>query len=790
MNLITRVSLLCLLPLYTYANPAWDGAAWSTASPGEAQVPELEAATAAARASSDGQLYEQAASSAEFVSYGRPPIEWTAWRMAHLYRLSGEVADAEKAAAILGGLASRQTPVPPAPIHTEGQWIPYPAVIAYALVKDAPVWPVKNADGEILAIRDDVEDWLWDYADSFAEILQRPGQVTNYTPYGLRHAASLALVLNDASLMQLCLEVADRLAYSPEFWHADLMWQEGSVSYGTQVTGNLKALLPMLRAGGDAGLIEDPDNELDRLSERLQRINEVLADFSMPSGHPITVNDTHWTVPVDAYPRAPKVIVFPDFGHFAVPGPDMETHLSVPTLTGGGRYGGGHYHDSRLSLQLWAHGEELLPDAGYPFRPANNRYFHMSPYAHNTSIVVADNASYGKGPHGVWGGQWARSAILGFDDGTSSSGLITYVAAASPGPEAEQATLCERALIQVATGQWTGYVVDAFWLQGGTLHRSFLRQSEDEPVDQEVSVPLTPSGKDNLAEVLKDQGKGSSWTEMLGNPKRVQSDKSFNITWTGEDSQVALDLYLAPQPGSTSWLSQMPRLRPTNQDASKKNDFPGWHLMRQRAVSPEQVTLWGALYEPVDAGQSSLIQHVEWKRTDDGAGILVRVTLPNRIDTWILGLPGADVTIDGYHLSGRAAGVSQSGGSILWTWAAAGSQLTKGGVLLAGGESASAFGVQSLTAGAEGQWLLTVDGKMPQPPEGWAALRFSDGSAHAVRLTGTEPPEAQTTTFVLTADPGMAIDAQGMQRTAFPLLSIPGETTLVPLGGTFTANPH
>lgn len=749
------------------ASPWW-GATWVTQR-GPA-VAEMARTREEVRGKTWAELVQRGREEREFFSVARPETEWMAWRLAHGYRQSGDVEAAERAVALMVGLAERPVPTPAGKIHDEGKFIPFPVVIAYGLVKEAPVWG--DGEGGAGGNRERVERWLGEYAAAFTRLMERPGQLTNYTPFGLRHAASLGLVTGDEALLARCGEWAWELAFGREFWHADHIWQEGTVSYARQVSGNLRGLLPMLRAAGGGR----DEARWDDLAARLTEIDRAQAIFSMPSGRPIPVHDTHWTIPPEATPRAPRGLAYPDFGHWATAGTDMELHLSVPPLTGGGRYGGGHYHDSRLAVQLWAHGQEVLPDAGYPFRPANHRYFHASATAHNVGLTDPE-AVYPRGPYGVWGGHWARSALLGYDDGGVSGGRVSYLAAASPGPAEYGEGRAERALLQVKTGVWSGYVVDVFWLQGGRVHESYLRQTEDEAVVQAVSAELRRAGR-TLAAVLGETGTGDrGWKGLLREPQRVETAEGFAVSWKGEASGVELRMFLAPQEGSSTWLSQMPRVRPTEQDVTRRDDYPGWHLTRRREVAGPEVTLWAAVYEPVAPEEEGRVRQVKWTRAEDGTGVKVEVDLGTRKDTWLLGWPERLVTLDGVKLEGRAAGFVEGpeGG---WSWAAAGSRMSGGGrAEMAGPESVTARVKAVSEAGVE------VEGGWARPDSGWVNLRFADGSGRAMRVGEAERTEAGNTRLAGEAEPGLRVDAEGMQRTFFPQHAVPGVVTIEALGG-------
>jgi len=763
-----------------YANPAWGSAAWDARPPVPSDLEALTLKPPATHNISIDESFSRGANEETFVSHGRPETEWLAWELAHLFKHTDDLKYAGLAESILLGLASREMPEPPQGIHFEGKWIPYPAMIAYGILNESGYWE-KDATNHGDDNQRLLERWLREYKESFEKLIERPGQVTNYTPFGLKHAAVLGLILDDIHLLNLSYQIGYRLAFSDEFWHADIIWQEGTVSYARQVSGNLKAMIPVLQAGLPLGLMSYNQCDLDTLSDRLQNIDEAQARFNMPSGRPIPVNDTHWSIPSEAIPRVPRAIEFPDFGHFALPGSDIETHLSISPLTGGGRYGGGHYHDSLLSIQLWGHGQELLPDAGYPFRTANNRYFHMSPYAHSMAIVSTTGEDLSQpGNYGVWSGSWARSSILGYESGTASDNKINYILGSSLGPEGNSTTILERMLIQVSTGLWSGYVVDIIWAQGGDTHKSFLRQTEDEAVHQTISAPLVVAGE-TMAEVLDNstEVEERNWSALLKNPKRVAIPESFQISWMGKDSGVELNAYLAPQEGSESWISEMPRLRPTKQNSEKRNNFPGYHLTRQRKVAADEITIWAAVYEPVQKGGQPKIEKVVWHKS--GTGLTAEVTLNDRTDEWIVGRADIPTEINGRRLNGRAAGYSSSNEEIDWKWAALGSSLTVNDRLLISTPESIRLKVTELTE-TSSRHEITVDGKMTLPDSGWALLRFADGSGRAIELEAVKFSSSSQTQFLLKNNPGLTISPEGMLRSAFPAHFIPGATFLEPLG--------
>lgn len=123
--------------------------------------------------------------------------------------------------------------------------------------------------------------------------------------------------------------------------------------------------------------------------------------------------------------------------------------------------GGSHGHADGMTLGLFAHGLDLLPDFGYPLvqfggwdTPRANWY--KSTAAHNTVVVNGQNQNTATGKTTLWA------------DGES------FRAIRASGPALANAKQFERTVSLIDVSERDFYVVDIFRVAGGTDHAKFV----------------------------------------------------------------------------------------------------------------------------------------------------------------------------------------------------------------------------------------------------------------------------------------------------------------------------
>lgn len=140
---------------------------------------------------------------------------------------------------------------------------------------------------------------------------------------------------------------------------------------------------------------------------------------------------------------------------------------------------GSHYHWDFLNFELFAHGQKMMPDFGYP--DAMNTYvpgvytWSQNTVAHNT--VVVDERKQNRNLPGV---------LHHFTDGKFARTM------GASSPAYSQASRYRRNLVSVDAGRNQSYLVDFFYVKGGHRHDYILHGPPGfaSVEDEEWSLPL------------------------------------------------------------------------------------------------------------------------------------------------------------------------------------------------------------------------------------------------------------------------------------------------------------
>ncbi len=95
-----------------------------------------------------------------------------------------------------------------------------------------------------------------------------------------------------------------------------------------------------------------------------------------------------------------------------------------------GPFGRGHQHEDKLTLDLWAYGEELIVDPGrYTYAPGPWRTYFVSTASHST-VLVDDAGQSRRGDKATWVAdqpeplRWQSTALLDYGVGVYDSGYV------------------------------------------------------------------------------------------------------------------------------------------------------------------------------------------------------------------------------------------------------------------------------------------------------------------------------------------------------------------------------
>lgn len=668
--------------------------------------------------------------------------------------------------------------------------IPQDLVFAYDLAYDAPAW---TADG-----RQRVEDELLRpaYQLSWQAHEDNEGHVNNLNATFYDRAVHLGRVLNDPDIVHYAVQaMIDMGRMSYQF---DGMEYEGSVTYHGVVTGRLGIAQRMLAGYTDpAGYVDErfglklQNADFNRLFPGMGKAWHVWSLLEFPNGNPVCIHDTNWAAsrqPAPPGATAPSYALNA-YGHFVIgrgTGPDaMQAHLHFCP-----RSEGGHFHADRLSLILWAAGEELLPDIGYVHVGRPNRYLQTGALGHNTVEVLFDEprtrpevaapAELPRDPVSRFAAvaaaekpvTWARSNLLAYDDGTVSGRRVQMIAASSPGPAWMQIERRERTILMIAADDQRSYLVDLFRVAGGNTHQFVLRPTADEDVTTQLSLDLVPrpgtlAGPETVYGKAVDGALPYSW--LVHDLRSATTAEPWQLAWTGHDSRAMLRAWFAPQPNSEVILAQSPSMRRGMNDARQADNHQSPHLLIRRHGATGLSSTFAAVYDASQAGAEPLVREVTWLALP--GAVALRVKLADRVDTVYFSDDDQPRVVGGLTCRGRAAVVTPH-----WTWvregaaAQAAAAATLQGPLAKVLRQADGDAVDGFEVAGDIRDANSLIGQ-------WCRVLLGDGQAYGYRVTDVSHADGSTR-FVIDGDPGFALTAGGSKLLYNPFFEIAGDVRL------------
>lgn len=720
-----------------------------------------------------------------------PEYEQMSRRMAILYHLTGEEEYARRAILIMQKFASTYGDVPRLVqdndlFHAHGKYIPMDALYGYDLIYNSPQWNKLELE-QGATIREGVEGW---FRSSFMNLYNLHNDVyySNITPYGIRNAMGLAVILNDPEVIRLMLPWIDAM-FSGRQFHADGMWEEGTVSYGGQVTSNVIGALSLLESS-----YKDPEDYVDmkyglkldhtNLRSRwplIDKSNDLFNRMKFPNGSTIGIHDT-WTkgqrgevpnkVTDPIYAEYLNNLELYNFGHYSLTTGDTQdatqVHLTFPPLAEGLPYSAGHYHGNHLGLILWGAGMEMLPDSGYP--KGTNRYFNMSTKTHNTAWVWNKDAA--KYPDRI--SLFTRPSLLAYDPGLRSNKAVQLVEASSPGPTGDLTEMKRRLLMMVQTEGNRSYVLDLQRLKGGDAHELFLHASEDEDSDLSTSLAVTEYPGYTVEQYMKETKREEGMPEyrnMFKDPRVGAGIEDFAFTWKGKESGSSIRTFMNGISGSEDIFSRMPMNRLTQNDNAQMGNYPGWHFYRRHLVESDEVTRFGAVYETVRESQQPIVQGVEWKDPGEGdpMSTIAVVDMGSYRDIVYLSDDTIERTYNGIQFAGKVAVLRQDKQSGSYTWGYVyGEGHIHAGAFRVQGETDLKFRAVEASGSLDGSSANTI--KLDKIVPGGASLQgvwlrteFGDKSGYGMRIESVNGDRVQ-----VHDTPGFEIIPSGARMTYFP----------------------
>ena len=347
-----------------------------------------------------------------------------------------------------------------------------------------------------------------------------------------------------------------------------------------------------------------------------------------------------------AHPRQPEPTRVLDGYGMAILNNPVET-VGVQHYYG---WRGGHSHRDGLTFDLYAHGQPVTPDTGYPdfmnSFVAGIYSWSKATIAHNTVTIDAKQQT------GNAGGQ-----VRGF----GASPTVQYIDVEAPGnyPACRE---YRRALTLVSTDEQNGYLLDVFRCGGGTQHDYSLHGTvgQTEVLQGSFSAPQTQgtlAGENVEVGQLYDDpvlgapgykggfgGYVGSGFQHLVRPRRQTDQGPVTIQVTPEtDPKTRLRVHLLPQAGQQAILAEA-------QISPLKHPEMLPYLLARRTGENLQSTFVSVL-EPFAA--EPLLTGVE-ALPCDGDGVALKVQRADGFDVILQARDGAQVRHAGGLLASDA----------------------------------------------------------------------------------------------------------------------------------------
>ncbi|MCI9626346.1 MAG: hypothetical protein HFI90_06140 [Clostridia bacterium] len=709
--------------------------------------------------------------------YSRPAYEKDVARLAQIYAAEGGADIAQKAAHVIVLSAKNYEKISAA--ENQGGFgdmsnlIPAYLVMAYDLIYNSNVFETLNVEYET-----DTRALVETY---FKKVCQRMYDenngkyINNLGGYAIKHLAGTAHILQDPELIRYAIMLTDS-ALAPSQWYADGMWSEGTTSYGQQLLGNCLEAVQLIEIWRDTEEYVDellglklPQKNLRERWPIIAKAQSAIENTKYPNGTAMAMHDTHPSGTSDPN-RAiqAQYLNNVELNHFGlytmVHGTTrdaQQTALLFPPVAAGLPYSGGHGHGNYLAMTYWAGGMELLPDGGYPVAGKEpNRFFHMNVVAHNNAWITAQNPPN----YNTLTGKYTRPALIAYDDGTASDGMIQLIEARQLMPQEQENEENRRLLMTVKLDEERSYMLDVQRLQGGAVHENFLRGSEDEAMEVISDAPVDREAQ-NLGTALQSEGKQGLMPgqKLFTEAKRGSFENGAHMVWTGQTSGSSLQMFLKGVPDSEYALSSMPGMR--------HSDVQPPHLYQRRSVNPDDITVFGAVYEGTRRDQTAKVQNVQWKTfASNPAAALVIVDLGD-IEDWIYVSDSlATQQWQGIKFSAGTAALrrEKASGKILWGYVyGEGSISTVDAAIVAAPDVVT--GVNAVQGDT-----LTLEKELSQSLQGcWCMETFGDGTNVGHKLTEIQGKEVR-----LNNDAGYILQNGSAVRNFHPNFEMPGAVTL------------
>lgn len=596
--------------------------------------------------------------------------------------------------------------------------------------------------------------------------------------------------------------------YAEQRFMTDGSWYEVTVSYHNQATDGLADAIAMLQ-----GYSDPPGYVSPRSGVRFDNLD-------LYDEYPILEKALAFPKQL-AYPNGKVVPVQDTWGHSAeTPAPDAGAVLlpsaKIARLTSGTgstqtqlymqftpKYG--HNHFDPLSLNLFTHGQELLPDLGYSH--SKYRYFTVSTLGHNTVTVNSRNMTASGDARD--GGKIERFVAEGLFQAMRASQQEAYA-------ETDEYSR-EPWLVPFPGASGESYTIDLFRVSGGDRHEYTLQGDADRDAVFRTDAPLTYYGERLLppgvtaTEALVSSEGGSAEGHY---PGYIYVKDVYKADLTGDRFSVELDTSgsagklaglritgLLDSGANELYLGRSPSIRTTRMSgpAGDDNDSVSLYDMPKLVLRRDGTDLsstFVTLLEPYGSGSAPRIEafdRIVPDQAPDGAAV-IRVAYGDTID-WIVSNPRnpqQPIVAGDLSMTGEMGFIRQIDGAVVEMRLVNGTLLQKGGAQLTGAAdvTGAVTGTKRIANGDEIDALLT-DVAVPTSAAGETVIvTHPDGTVRGYPVADVIHTANGSELVLDGQDPGFTLDGSGgSELNYYPATRWSGSHTLRVGAPSFYAGP-
>ena len=315
-----------------------------------------------------------------------------------------------------------------------------------------------------------------------------------------------------------------------------------------------------------------------------------------------------------------------------------------------------HHHHDNLNIEMWAHGDGLSPEVGYPSSPSPQPLGNTQAVAHHNTGMIDRKSQYPNGP-----GKGALELFAGAPEASFCD--------VSAEPAGFPNRMYRRALCLADAPGGNAYLFDVLRMAGGTI-RTYCFHG---PPEKSFETNLDFGPKSDKPWEMHHTGRGGPCINIL-EPQEATADGDVWGHWACQETDMQVRLDILGRPGRHYFTAFY----------GKPDVFPLKYLFAEE-VEEDEASEFITLWQPY-LGEPFIEKFERLSVTGDVLGefspVALRVTLQGgQVDTFIYTHdPEAKLRIGDIEFRGSFGYWSEQAGKPRCLHLVNGSRLTRGGV--------------------------------------------------------------------------------------------------------------